>query len=258
MRLTKSGTRPCGLLCGGEQARTASPSVRDFVKRRISCNNLKTLIFILTSLLLSACSDRQSDNSIVEKLTSVDSVFEHDTVYLNNQTNWQEGFGLTHDPETDSIWFKPVKFYIDNPKCSPIAKDFYHGQFRPTDNQTTAALLELVTTDDDNLRPFYRWCLNKTIQIQDGALAEYTGVPARQYAEKFPKEFFQYMDIDTTLEKYKDWVGAISYSGFYDNENYKQTATIRQSMTSLMKRHCKKCNAELQNRIDKLAKDCFP
>ena len=36
MRLTKSGTRPCGLPCGGEQARTASPSVRDFVKRRIS------------------------------------------------------------------------------------------------------------------------------------------------------------------------------------------------------------------------------
>ena len=35
MRLTKSGTRPCGLPCGGEQARTASPSDRDFVKRRI-------------------------------------------------------------------------------------------------------------------------------------------------------------------------------------------------------------------------------
>ena len=38
MRLTKSGTRPCGLPCGGEQARTASPSDRDFVKRRIGSN----------------------------------------------------------------------------------------------------------------------------------------------------------------------------------------------------------------------------
>ena len=75
-------------------------------------------------------------------------------------------------------------------------------------------MLSLVTTNDNNLRPFYRWCLNKTIQIEDGALAEYTGIPARQYAEKFPKEFFEYMDYDTTKEKYGDWVGSISYSGY--------------------------------------------
>ncbi|MBS0646223.1 MAG: hypothetical protein JSR97_06495 [Verrucomicrobia bacterium] len=215
-------------------------------------------MFILASLSVTACSNRQGDNSTVVKQAHADTVFKHDTVYLSNQTNWQEDFGLTHDPEIDSIWFKPVKFYIDNPKCSPIAIDFYQGQFRPTDNQTTEALLKLVATDDNNLRPFYRWCLNKTIQIQDGALAEYTGVPSRKYAEKFPKEFFQYMDIDTTSEKYKDWVGAISYSGFYDNEDYKKTAIIRQRMTSLMKQNCKNCSIELQSRIDKFAKDCFP
>ena len=219
---------------------------------------MKTLLFILLLLFKTACSDRQVDKPIVSTKPLSDTVLKHDTIYLNNQNNWQDGFGLTHDPEADSIWFKPVKFYIDNPKCSPIAIDFYQGQFRPTDNNTTAALLILVTTDDNNLRPFYRWCLNKTIQIQDGALAEYTGVPARQYAEKFPKEFFQYMDIDTTFEKYKDWVGAIAYSGFYDNEDHKKSASIRQRMTSLMKQNCKNCNKETQNRIDKLAKDCFP
>ena len=158
----------------------------------------------------------------------------------------------------DSIWGKPVKFYIDNPKCSPIAIDFYRGQFRPSDNSTTAALLQLVTTDNNQLRPFYRWCLNKTIQIQDGALGEYTGVPARQYAEKFPKEFFKYMDYDTTGHKYLDWVNSILYSGFYDKEEYKKTASIRHRMTSLMIQNCKPCNDSLLIRIHKLAKDCFP
>ena len=219
---------------------------------------MKTLLFIFLTLYLSSCSDRQGEKPFVATKPLTDTFIKHDTVYLNNQYNWQEGFGLTHDPEEDSIWFKPVKFYIDNPKCSPIAIDFYLGELRPTDNHTTEALLKLATTDDSNLRPFYRWCLNKTIQIQDGALAEYTGIPARLYAEKYPTEFFEYMDIDTTLEKYKDWVSSISYSGYYENEDYKKAASIRKRMTSIMKQNCKNCDIELQNRIDKLAKDCFP
>ncbi len=120
---------------------------------------MKTLLIILSALFTTACSNRPSDKSTVVTKPHSDTVLKHDTIYLSNQNNWQQGFGLTHEPEIDSIWFKPVKFYIDNPKCSPTAIDFYQGQFRPTDNNTTAALLKLVTTDDNNLRPFYRWCL---------------------------------------------------------------------------------------------------
>lgn len=224
----------------------------------VSFNNLKTLTFISCLIFLTACNDRHADNTLNKKKSLPDTIIKHDTIYLNNQNNWQQGFGLTHESEIDSVWGKPVKFYIDNPKCSPTAVDFYLGEFRPTDNNTTAAFLKLVTTDDNNLRPFYRWCLNKTIQIQDGALAEYTGLPARQYAEKFPKEFFQYMGSDTSLYKYKDWVGAISYSGFYDNEDYKNSTAIRQKMAAKMKQNCKHCDIEFQKRIDSLVKDCFP
>lgn len=85
-----------------------------------------------------------------------------------------------------------------------------------------------------------------------------TGLPARQYAEKFPKEFFQYMDIDTASEKYKDWVGAIIYSGYYNNEDYKQLALIRQHLISIMTQNCKDCSIELQKRFDKFSNDCFP
>lgn len=208
-------------------------------------------------MFLTACSDRQNRTSNTNQSIAKDTVIKHDTIFYNNN-DWQQGFGLTHDPEVDSVWGKPVKFYIDNSKCSPIAIDFYQGQFRPTDNNTTAALLSLVTTNDNELRPFYRWCLNKTIQIQDGVLAEYTGVPARQYAEKFPKEFFEYMDYDTTGDKYKDWISAISYSGFYAKDDYKKPLEIRKRLTETMKRNYNNCSDQLKKRIDKFAADCFP
>lgn len=219
---------------------------------------MKTIHIIFASIFLSACSSKQGSKQFESATPHQDTILKHDTVYINSHNDWQKDFGLTHDPEVDSIWFKPVKFYIDNPRCSPTAIDFYQGQFRPTDNHTTAALLKLVTTDDGNLRPFYRWCLHKTIQIQDGALGEYTGVPARQYAEKFPKEFFEYMDSDTSLERYNAWVESIGYSGFYDNEEDNNSASIRQGMASTMKQHCKGCNTALLQRIDTLAKNCFP
>lgn len=219
---------------------------------------MRNLFSIVTILIFTACSNNQSNSTNSIKAPSVDTIIKHDTVFYSNDNNWQKGFGLTHDPDTDSVWGKPVKFYIDNPKCSPIAIDFYYGQFRPTDNHTTEALLNLVTANDNNLRPFYRWCLNKTIQIQDGALAEYTGVPARKYAEIYPKEFFEYMDIDTTKEKYNDWVGSISYSGFFDIDDYRKPKDIRGRMTKAMKQSCKNCDVAMIDRIDKLANDCFP
>lgn len=171
--------------------------------------------------------------------------------------DWQEGFGLSHDTTVDSIWQKPVKFYLDQPNCSPLARDFYFGIFRPSDNDSTAELLALATTENAQLRPFYRWCLNKTIQVQDGALAEYTGVPARRYAEQFPIEFFIYMDQDTSGSRYLDWTAAISYSGFYDQEDYKQTGKIKKDFADKMKQHCAGCTQDWVMRIEKFVGDCF-
>lgn len=123
-------------------------------------------------------------------------------IFVENKIDdWQEGFELTHNIDKDSIWNKPVRFYLENKDCNQTAKDFYFGKYRPYDEPKTADLLSLVNTEDKYLRPFYRWILNKTILIQDGALGEYTGVPARRYAEIYPKEFFEYMDYDKSGEK---------------------------------------------------------
>jgi hypothetical protein len=66
------------------------------------------------------------------------------------------------------------------------------------------------------------------------------------------------MDYDTTGDKYKDWISAISYSGFYDIDDYKKPQEIRDRLINRMERNCINCNDQILGRIEKFAKDCFP
>jgi hypothetical protein len=222
-----------------------------FILLHLKCNfnNMKKFILaIFTFSYFISCNPKKA---IVDN--------NNQKVITNNQNykDWQRDFGLTHNINLDTIWKKPVKFYVENPSCSPIAKDFYWGKFRPTDNDSTATLLSLITTENNDLRPFYRWCLLKTIQIQDGALGEYTGVPARQYVEKYPNEFFEYMDADTTNSRYTDWTASIAYSGFYDQDDYKKPKEIKARMIQKIKSNCKNIDTTFEKRIAKLVAECF-
>jgi hypothetical protein len=209
----------------------------------------KFFCFVFLSFILSCKNNKDSFNK---------DVIQTKTTVNNTNTDWQENFGLTHDIDKDSIWNKPVRFYVDNPNCDKTAIAFYFGKFRPKDDKETAKLLELVISDDTNLRPFYRWILNKTILIQDGALGEYTGIPARKYAEKYPNEFFEYMDFDTSIEKYSEWYNSILYSGIYEDDVIKNPAIIRKNLIKTMQSNCKNCNKNMNKRIEKFALDCFP
>lgn len=218
---------------------------------------LKTINFILTIIFFVSCKN-STDNKIVENSnTKKDTIYIHDTIYLNNERNgeWQNGFGLTHDPKKDSIWGKPVSYYIDDEECNPLAFEFYYGYIRPSDNGTTTELLKLACTDNKKLRPFYRWCLNKTLIVSDGALGELVGVPARQYAEKFPDEFFEYLDIETTKDKYELWTEAISYSGYFDRPDYDNRKKQRDELTVRMTKNLILRNSKNIERVKKFAKD---
>lgn len=218
---------------------------------------LKNLpIFFFAFIFLISCETKQQKpNDAVQAQAGIKS----DSVLIptQNDYDWQEGFGLSHDPEKDSIWFKPVQYYLSDDNCSGLAYDFYMGTLRPGDDGTTDELLKLACSDNEKLRPFYRWCLNKTILVQDGALGEHTGIPARRYAEKFPNEFFEYMNIDSTGNKYLDWVNAISYSGYYEHDSFDKKNEVRQRMISTMKKNCKDCSSEILRRMEAFAKDCF-
>ncbi len=190
-----------------------------------------------------ACSNGKGDLSqkIAEKqsndtLRITDTIWLKDTIYIRADPNWQKYFGLSHNPHQDSVWGKSVDHYISDPECDALAFDFYYGNFKPGDNALTYEMLELVLTPNDKLRPFYRWCLEKTMSIADGALGEYPGEPARKYAENYPKEFIDYMNGQTDSSVYFTWVELISFGGL-DEFNYDQ----ERSYAEIVKRMLDAC-----------------
>lgn len=202
---------------------------------------------IVISFFIVACND----NSQPKQQVSIDS----SQVNLSDTTKnvWVDKLNQRHYPLPDSIGGKPISFYLNNPKVASIAKLFYQAQFRPIDNDSTTQLLSYVTTDDSTIRPFYRWCLDFTIQISDGALAEYPGEPALKYATKFPKEFFAYMDKEKSGQRYKQWTEIIAYSGL---DNYEDKPDkIQKQITTKIFANCQSCNDSVRQRIDKFAKD---
>ncbi|WP_139423408.1 hypothetical protein [Chryseobacterium mulctrae] len=106
---------------------------------------MQKLVSLIFLLLLFSCKKQEA---IVIKESK--DMIEYES------TNWQEGFGLTYSIDLDSVWGKPMRYYITNKNCDPVARDFYLGIYRPKDEHKTERLLNLVTTDNDSLRPFYR------------------------------------------------------------------------------------------------------
>jgi hypothetical protein len=219
---------------------------------------MRKLFITITLPLLVTCK-----NSVDKKPASItkskkDTIYIHDTTFLNNVNNgeWQIGFGLTHDPQKDSIWNKPVSFYLNDEQCNSLTFDFYYGYSRPSDNGATAELLKLACTDNTKLRPFYRWCLDKTISVSDGALSELVGVPARKYAEKFPDEFFEYLDTEKDKTKYGLWTEAIQYSGFFDYPEFNDMNKQINEHYNRMSKNLKDISEKNLKRVLKFAKDC--
>ncbi|MGZ8570334.1 MAG: hypothetical protein ACXWW0_13170 [Bacteroidia bacterium] len=167
---------------------------------------------------------------------------------------WIDRYNVFLNPTKDSIGVKTAIFYLNHPKVNQIAKDFYYGKFKPTDNDSTTKLLALVITCNEELRPFYRWCLDRTIFISDGALGEYPGEPALQYALKYPQQFFLYMDLDKTGKRYKMWSEIIAYSGLNGYDNVPLTQ-IEQNLITEMTQNCNDSNQNLQERIKRFAND---
>ena len=228
-----------------------NPTKRNSVKPRNVSSYKLAKYFFISCLLLIACrnNEKAAEKDVIENTIAPGS----DTLDTQVINVWVDKITKRTYPLPDSIGNRPVSFYLEDSGVATIAKEFYKGQFRPEDNDTTAYLLSLVTTNDSTIRPFYRWCLDFTIQISDGALAEYPGKPALQYAIKFPLEFYSYMNKDNSGQRYKLWTGIISYSGLYDYTQKKYT--IRYLIEYQMLVNCKECPADVVQFIKAFTED---
>ena len=205
----------------------------------------------LSLLAMFFCMACEDNKQAVEQ-ASVDTKNLTLTDTVNGTKNiWIDPLNGNIYPLPDSIAGEPVSFYLGNPKIISLAKDFYTGNFRPTDDDSTTRLLSQVVTDDSTIRPFYRWCLDFTISISDGALGEYPGSPSLKYAIKFPNEFFGFMDEDKSGERYKRWTEIIAYSGLID----RQTSEIEKQISNQMLENCHSCGIIAKKRILTFAKD---
>ena len=199
------------------------------------------LIFIL-----SCSKDPGSNRSrVFPRVVEHDTIYIHDTIYLKDtllvlqDDSWQKGFGLTHDPDRDTIAGMEARYYLSHPDVSPLAFDFYYGNFRPGDNASTYELVQLVLNEPAELRPFYLWVLDKVIMISDGALGEYPGEPARKFAQKYPSEFMKYMRQDSL--RLEDWTSIIRYSGL---TSFTDSTSIVKAVSASMTRNCPDCSAQ--------------
>jgi hypothetical protein len=213
---------------------------------------MRTTIIITLGLTLGmiafSCKDNLKTKAPQNVDTSVVSQTRKDTsIRLYYATS---GYAYTLP---DTIGGKPVSFYLDNPNVAEIAKQLYLNKFKPIDNDSTTLLLSFATSKDSVLRPFYRWCLDFVIQISDGALGEYPGQPAFNYATNYPLEFFSYMDKDTSGLRYKRWTEIIAYSGL--NGTSFNDQQLKNHIISSMTKNCINCNTKTKKRIFNFAND---
>lgn len=209
-------------------------------------------IYIALFLLISCTSNSPTNKTAQPDRITNNNASTIDTLPKSKYL-WVDRLNGSTYPLPDTIGGKPISFYLNNPNVADISKAFYKAKFRPTDNDSTTQLLSYVTTLDSTLRPFYRWCLDFTITISDGALAEYPGEPALEYATKFPKEFFDYMDKDTSGQRYKQWTEIIAYSGL--NNYDRKESEIEKEIISNMYNNCNFCSGNTKSRIVTFAKD---
>ena len=220
-------------------------------------NALLTICACTTSLILSAyqpgpCVGAAISRQGIPQLKAALGKSAQTPLGQPAKTVWRDRGNGRRYALPGAIGGRPASFYLNNPRVSPLAKALYTARFRPTDNDSTTQLLALVTTNDQTIRPFYRWCLDFTITVSDGALGEYPGAPALAYATKFPQEFFAYMDKDASGQRYKKWVVIIAYSGL----NYNQTGLKNQQIIiNGMTKHCVACGTAITKKITAFSKD---
>lgn len=205
------------------------------IKKLIMVNNKITVgLFFSFTILFNACNNgnKSQDSNIPAAAPK----------YSNNK---------------DSINGKPIVFYLKNKNCSGIAKNYYYRKFIPSDNDSTVELLDLSISEDTLLRPFYFWCLNKIVGEADGALMEYVGVPARRYIEKYPAEFFKNINSRSYKGNRNNWLSAVNYSGYYEDENANNQKKIAKKFISTIKKNCKNCSKSTLEELTKFANECF-
>jgi len=192
------------------------------------------IIFIV---LVTSCkkSQESSANQQAEQLSqnTVSTISEIWQTILQDTTPFKL--------ECENIDGKSVTAYwLENPAVDYDAIRYYLGEFRPSDDETTAKLLEKIASAPESETPFYFHILTQLLKQADGAVAEILPMQT----EKFIREhsyFFAHYLADKTHKGRKETTDL--YAQFI------QTALAQQKIdTNAWKNQlvsaCKQCNED--------------
>lgn len=204
------------------------------------------LVFFSSLLIISCSNESEKRKSINEKTNSVqdsaktESVMEW-TVKENERKANEEKLEKEKAAErqrmlierekvkkekhlsflhVDSLNGKPISFYLENPETNELVKSFYQGEFLPSDNDKTFALLDILVEKNEVIYPFYFHCLNSICLLSDGALSEVMGNPCLKMVYNYPNYTFSFFkDNIPVFDRYNQFIGYELYFQKYGTSN---------------------------------------
>jgi len=160
---------------------------------------------------------------------------------------------LAQDCETEGptnaekINGKPLEYYLNHPGIDKTSKAFFLGEHKLYDDSVTFAMMDSLTTDNQDTRPFFLYNMFSITLVADGAISEVLGEYLIRYAIKFPKEFACLFEQERYKGSEKHFLMDMGYS-MYPEARY--TDFLEEQL-----QNCESCEAGTVNRLKQFHKD---
>ncbi|OSZ82033.1 hypothetical protein CAP35_01820 [Chitinophagaceae bacterium IBVUCB1] len=107
---------------------------------------------------------------------------------------------------------KPTVYYMGLPNVSKAAKDIHVGTVKPADDDIMSSIMDSMSTENDDTRPFYIFLVSKTLFLtKDKELKQSLGNACRRYIQNRPDDVVLLLFSKTVKPVYKEaWAKAIA------------------------------------------------
>ena len=103
---------------------------------------------------------------------------------------------LTTQLYSNSAYSQPlceINNYLKSAMISEVAKNYYKGEFRASDDDSTIGIIDSINTTNHFTRPFYLLLVSKIMVHSDGALSEVLSLSCKDFFEKHPDYLIEFL-----------------------------------------------------------------
>ena len=144
---------------------------------------------------------------------------------------------------------RDINTYLKNPAIPKVAKLYYAGKFRASDDDSTFRIIDSLKTNNDRTRPFYILLTTKMrIHLNDEALSEVLSLASEELFEENPNALIEFLYCKNPLVKkeFKEsWVSGILGEIYMSHEKEEQ-----KYLGTLKIKTFKKCKPENKKSLE--------